>query len=652
MFKEIVYFSKEIFQNEDFIDEIILQDTKKDTKNKKFDIIKVSFNKDCTKYNIEKIENDNEQKKLIKLYFKYGIPFGEDNNKSLGGSQGLYTSSFLCFGYGWTLSKKNIDSLNEEKKKILKEKLSENQRNAKLNDLKNKYFNDFIREILKKWEMVYEDKKFEEIYENNIPEEIKCFINKSKDKNFVKRLLEDILKKATIDKSFIVMFWFDYLDEKKIENLYMLTYDKYKSIKAFVNKKEVYKGKCQVCLKDDTKIGLPTIFNTLSNKKPFILHLDRLKKENILTCVECSDYIYKFKRFFLDKLKVRLFPLFIDPDLRTKEIKLLTKFKDEDGISFKGFKEILKTINQDYKNELSFYLVIYNYESNILFFDYITGYKYYLTEKVQQEPFIHTKDGEETFFILSDIFDIEEKLNYLLDEQLTKNYFEIEIKNKNVNPSLINLIYKNMIGIFNLIYRNNKNEFSLVNLEEIFISQMKQKLITEKDFRIKEYINNFIVCYKGLKDNFYKDQGGLNMDKLREVKENLHSIIDIKDSESLKSKLEEFFKDKDQETVDYFYGLLLGQIVYYILSQSKAKDKTHSLVEGFTNVGNLGVLSARIREYFDKYKHQIPFNFWQFNQVMSIVLEYCLENKNKSFREIEIPFYIGYFDSNIFYKNL
>ncbi|MEO0224581.1 MAG: hypothetical protein ABIL76_05765, partial [candidate division WOR-3 bacterium] len=273
-------------------------------------------------------------------------------------------------------------------------------------------------------------------------------------------------------------------------------------------------------------------------------------------------------------------------------------------------------------------------------------------EKVQQEPFIHTKDGEETFFILSDIFDIEEKLNYLLDEQLTKNYFEIEIKNKNVNPSLINLIYKNMIGIFNLIYRNNKNEFSLVNLEEIFISQMKQKLITEKDFRIKEYINNFIVCYKGLKDNFYKDQGGLNMDKLREVKENLHSIIDIKDSESLKSKLEEFFKDKDQETVDYFYGLLLGQIVYYILSQSKAKDKTHSLVEGFTNVGNLGVLSARIREYFDKYKHQIPFNFWQFNQVMSIVLEYCLENKNKSFREIEIPFYIGYFDSNIFYKNL
>ena len=138
-----------------------------------------------------------------------------------------------------------------------------------------------------------------------------------------------------------------------------------------------------------------------------------------------------------------------------------------------------------------------------------------------------------------------------------------------------------------------------------------------------------IICeYESLL-NFFNHKGGV-------------MAIDINNVEKVITSENNGFALKDEDT-----AYLAGQIVYYLLSQSKTAQKTHALAERFFNLKSIDRLKLEIIELTKKYNHALSFGYEKFNNAVSIILQF---ETNKKFNEIEIPFYAGYFDKNLFYE--
>ncbi len=52
---------------------------------------------------------------ILNFFNLYGLPVGSINNKSIAGSQGLYTASFFMFKYNWSYQNKEAPNNNDEK---------------------------------------------------------------------------------------------------------------------------------------------------------------------------------------------------------------------------------------------------------------------------------------------------------------------------------------------------------------------------------------------------------------------------------------------------------------------------------------------------------------------------------------------------------
>ncbi len=123
--------------------------------------------------------------------------------------------------------------------------------------------------------------------------------------------------------------------------------------------------------------------------------------------------------------------------------------------------------------------------------------------------------------------------------------------------------------------------------------------------------------------------------------------------ENVRNKLDNLFSTKESEdelnknieSVEE-YSYILGQVTYYLLSQSEANmsNKTHSLVKPIIESKNPKKVKQQIINLVSKYSHKISFNSKKFNKIMSMVLDYDVENIDKEF------LLGGYFSDNIMYK--
>lgn len=98
---------------------------------------------------------------------------------------------------------------------------------------------------------------------------------------------------------------------------------------------------------------------------------------------------------------------------------------------------------------------------------------------------------------------------------------------------------------------------------------------------------------------------------------------------------------------DYIYAYAAGQVIYYLLSQSKTGNKTHSLFEPFMNKSNVESFNEQMLRVFNQYKHEIAFNSRKFNKLFSEVLGY---QPKTSFNELRVIILTGYLSENIIYS--
>ena len=95
-----------------------------------------------------------------------------------------------------------------------------------------------------------------------------------------------------------------------------------------------------------------------------------------------------------------------------------------------------------------------------------------------------------------------------------------------------------------------------------------------------------------------------------------------------------------ESDTEYFFAI--GQMVYYFITLSKAKDKTHSLANPFFNAATDEVLRKRLQQYFMKYNHELKQNGYRFNHLYALITNYRLKG---DVRQEDII--AGYFNQNL-----
>lgn len=127
-------------------------------------------------------------------------------------------------------------------------------------------------------------------------------------------------------------------------------------------------------------------------------------------------------------------------------------------------------------------------------------------------------------------------------------------------------------------------------------------------------------------------------EKVRTLKE---LVATLKDKFTQKTTVE---INDDQE----FY-FISGQLAYYLLSQSEAKDKNFGMFEGVLRVKKPAFLKRQLEELFKTYSHAISMSHTMFKNALGAVQVYQPENK---VIENEARDYLmaGILANNIFYQ--
>ncbi len=550
----------------------------KDWSGEKFFIIKTKECDDELEYDGFEILDDDEKiadwidknkhyEKIIKNPSKYVLPSKSKSapNKALGSNSGLATYCFFAF----KLSEKNLGNLM---KKIEKTKFP--------NDL-HKGLIENIHKILKDMESEF-TKKSDNVFTYL---DLHVLIHTNK-KQFIK------WEKITCD----------FIRERLSQGKTSLS---------------INKGECFVCNKK-SKVSTPIFLTNYDEKKIFLKHKTRYSKDGKgIPLRACDDCVIKSGRFetILNDYKIKIFPLFVEPDKVLTVINLIDSDLEENQNKFNF---ILKELTERYKkNIFDFYLVVLS--RGYFFFDYIAGYKWTLGNYVDfytknERPYPITRAG------------FEQKLSRVLCDKPKIEYFD---KIKGADSQQTSMLYTYRQKIFDFVYRN-KNTLTEKDIENIVL------------FRIEKSIRN---SYRSLSETFnlFFNRNLLLQNKNSDKNSDTFlNHIRTKKEQFLSENIGECNIENDDE-----WAYFAGQMAYYLVSLSKSKDKTYGLLEPFTNKSTIKHVKKTIEELIDRYRHEINLNNKRFRKVMTSVLSY--KTGNSSFLDLKILFYVGAFDDNLIY---
>ena len=388
------------------------------------------------------------------------------------------------------------------------------------------------------------------------------------------------------------------------------------------NPEIILEGVCPICEENKT-IGMPASFNNLNRKLPFVRHLTRNDDINVRICVNCMKKLNDFEKFLKDN-DIYFFPLFVDKQNQEKEINYL---KGNDDLTFFDIIEHINDISKSKQNDF----ILLHQSNDILFYDYISNYELELGE---QENYLVQNDkySLKTKRSLRQVFREKEILG-LRNSQI----FRSDI-GKVKNPQKY-LIYKYRQKIFDLVYRN-KNILTDKDLKDI-ISQIlddrirndipSQPYYDERKI-LDLYLNSDLFVRKP-GDMIQRNRGKNMLEKIKKEKE---AVVNQKSELQIES--------------DAKFGYYLGQLIYHLIERSESKNKMNLLTPMLDCQSKESIKRTVTEKYLDKYYHTLS-DYKDFrHKVLSETLDYLQSDLNSNFNKIKVPFYIGFFDENIFYE--
>jgi CRISPR-associated protein Csh1 len=356
-------------------------------------------------------------------------------------------------------------------------------------------------------------------------------------------------------------------------------------------------------------VGLPNNNMGLNSKKPY---LENKSRKNTIPYLLNSKEVKLQKKFFDYLLncasagKVNIY-------LNDKGIKALKNSELPDE-SFNGI----------------FLRIKKGKEAEIHLFDTITGYNPEVRKSFILKDTCNMENKElikESYGVFRSKKSIQEILDSVLFSKYLKNNYFTEPGEISINDGvLLSNLLVSRNTIFSWLYKGKeKGIYSTLN--KVSVSMIKNSI--NKGFLSKAKHQFNLMC--SINEYF---NGGINMaDKLNEIRSDLREKINFSETKYISS---------DEE-----YYFAVGQLINYLLSKSKGKNKPQSLVNPFINAKNNLFIKEKLLALYKKYNYDIEIKSKakRFNNLYTMVLGYeALSEVNQNM------IIAGYLNSSLIYE--
>jgi CRISPR-associated protein Csh1 len=287
-------------------------------------------------------------------------------------------------------------------------------------------------------------------------------------------------------------------------------------------------------------------------------------------------------------------------------------------------------------------------------FDFVSKFRFSLKNNEGQLPEIKNifklkEKGEiKRNYFLKNIFQFEadivkkifnNSLVRLKEESYNVNYFG-DMKPEYVSGGdlVYQIILKYRKAFYDYIYKSKTEAINSYMWDEILwnsiLSDLRSDRITEKGYHskensIKEKLNFWFSLYNYFTNN--QKRG----DMASKIPELLNKARQVVNNDGIHF----------QTTEEFAFGA--GQMIYYLLNQSRASERTHALLEPFLQKVKIDQLQNAISQAVNAYKHEISFGKGRFERLSAEVLGYYTEENLKKYQKYLLS---GYFAPAVIYE--
>ncbi|MDO9554415.1 hypothetical protein [Rhodonellum sp.] len=396
-------------------------------------------------------------------------------------------------------------------------------------------------------------------------------------------------------------------------------------------------------------LGTSNFYNGFNSKKPFLTHQTASFDITSRISAREAKALSEFQVFANKRLIPNPTPIFIDrSDLTQEAINLFHRASDQ----IISHREIISELWKREKDLGNYYLLYFS-SGAIHDFDYVSKFRYYLSEEkdtdgdtvywnIENVTEIRDKDKlPKPSIRLKSVFDFErivvrELFNNALvkiDEKkgsMNMRYFD-EMDSKYYRSALFTLILKYRKPVYDFIYKSIRSSIGRQQFEDICMTGIMDDIRNQdsnKEYAIKSKLN----IYFSLCPHFDKtNQQHIMPSKIETHKTEIAKVVDGADFHF---------------ATDDAYAFGAGQLIYFLLSKSEAGDRTHAVLEPFLQKTNHAHFNEAIAGILLKYKHAIGFDYKRFNKLAGEVLAY---EPTTGLQQLRPTLLAGYFCPNILF---
>ncbi len=355
--------------------------------------------------------------------------------------------------------------------------------------------------------------------------------------------------------------------------------------------------------------GLPDDNMGMNAKKPFLANKSRKCPVPYLLNGEDVLLQRKFFEYLMNLASIRECNVYIDTDKND-----IRGYKDGESVE---------------NIESGYYLRIKKgKELEIQVQDNVTDYKKkldrpFVFKSIFEEPYKFHKEYNDFYKAYSDRFEVGRLIDTILFFNYLKNNYYTDAGDlktiDNVSDEDL-LTYRN--SIFDWVYKGRESGFldamkkcSMNIIKHSILSGIKERAIWQVDF------------YYAL-INYFKGE-----DHMAEIIKDLRATMKAK----IFAKEPVSFSNDDE----YFYGI--GQLAYYLLSLSKAANKTQSMINPFLNARTDNLVKRRLKQLYMKYNYDMNLKNLRVKNLITMIWGY------KAAKIDQDMIILGFVDNNLIF---
>lgn len=358
---------------------------------------------------------------------------------------------------------------------------------------------------------------------------------------------------------------------------------------------------------DGNIMGLPANNMSLNDKKPYMLL--RTMKATVPTRVAFDDAV-TYKDFFLWLKAQSSSNITINYEFKFDK----APEKGEDGSRFDLYINKKEGVLEDFDN--------IPFRSGKMIFKY--------------NNYLNITEGDNLAYREDEVWGrgkLLENISYYFFAGKMKGYF------KKAEPKVETNVFTNKMQSLFFISRSAIYDFIVYDVREPF-KAMVDKVTMES---IKEQL---LYTTKGIPKKI-AEAYNLRLSLLNEFSGGVNKMGDaIKNlNELLKEKLNQ--KELAICSSDEEFYFTAGQLTYYILYQSEAKEKNYGMVEPFIHAKTAQDLKNKLKDIFSLYKHAINLDYLRFKNAFSMIMGY--DSSTKFTGRMQDMYYAGLMSNNILF---